>query len=74
MSTTTSNTRPHYAHVIEIEGKTVAVFTSRAAAVKYIHDIGRSTYNDGVTITKWNTTTGERQIGRARLKTYCPDK
>lgn len=74
MSTTTSNTRPHYAHVIEIEGKTAAVFTSRASAVKYIHSIGRSTYGDGATITKWNTTTGERQIGRARLKTCWLDK
>lgn len=68
MSTTTSNTRPHYAHVVEIEGKTVAVFTSRDAAVKHLHSIGRSTYNDGVQITKWNTTTGERVYGRARLK------
>lgn len=74
MSTTTTTTRPHYAHVIEIEGKVVAVFTSRDAAVKYIHSIGRSTYGDGVTITKWNTTTGERQIGRARLKTCWLDK
>ena len=74
MSTTTSNTRPHYAHVVEIEGKIVAVFTSRSAAVKYIHSKGRHTYNDGVSITKWNTTTGERQYGRARLKTYWLDK
>lgn len=74
MSTTASNTRPHYAHVVEIEGIIVAVFTSRGAAVKYLHSIGRHTYNDGVTITKWNTTTGERQYGRARLKTYWLDK
>lgn len=74
MSTTTSNTRPHYAHVVEIEGKIAAVFTSRDAAVKYIHSIGRSTYGDGVTITKWNTSTGERQYGRARLKSYCLNK
>lgn len=70
MSTTTTTTRPHYAHVVEVEGKVAAVFTSRAAAVKYIHSIGRSTYGDGVTVTKWNTTTGERQYGRARLKSY----
>lgn len=74
MSTTTTTTRPHYAHVIEIEGKTAAVFTSRAAAVKYIHSIGRRSYDDGVTVTKWNTTTGERQYGRARLKSYHFDK
>lgn len=74
MSTTTSNTRPHYAHVVEVEGKVAAVFTSRAAAVEFTHSIGRSTYDDGVTVTKWNTTTGERQIGRARLKSYCFDK
>lgn len=74
MNTTTTTTRPHYAHVIEIEGKTVAVFTSRDGAFKYIHSIGRSIHDDGVTITKWNTTTGERQIGRARLKTCWLDK
>ena len=69
MSTTTSNTRPHYAHVIEIEGKIVAVFTSRTAAAKYLHKIGRYLYDAGVYVTKWNTTTGERQYGRARLVT-----
>lgn len=74
MSTTTSNTRPHYAHIVEVEGKVAAVFTSRAAAFKYIHSIDRRTFDDGVTITKWNTTTGERQIGRARLKSYWLDK
>lgn len=74
MSTTTSNTRPHYAHVVEVEGKVAAVFTSRNAAVKYIHSIDRRTFDDDVTITKWNTTTGERQYGRARLKSYWLDK
>lgn len=68
MDTNNTTTRPHYAHVVEVEGKVAAVFTSRAAARKYTHSIGRSTFCDGVTITKWNTTTGERQIGRARLK------
>lgn len=74
MNTATSNTRPHYAHVVEFEGKVAAVFTSRAAAVEYIHSIGRSTYGDGVYITKCNTTTGERQYGRARLNSYRHDK
>lgn len=69
MSITTTTTRPHYAHVVEIEGKIAAVFTSRSAAVKYLHDNNRHLHNDGVTITKWNTTTGERQYGRARLNT-----
>lgn len=70
MSTTTSNTRPHYAHVVEVEGKVAAVFTSRAAAAKYLRKIGRYLYDDGVYVTKWNTTTGERQYGRARLVTH----
>ena len=74
MSTTITTTRPHYAHVVEIEGKIAAVFTSRAAAVEYIHSIDRRTFDDAVTITKWNTTTGERQYGRARLKSYWLDK
>lgn len=68
MSTTSTTTRPHYAHVVEIEGKTAAVFTSRRAAVSHLHSIGRHLIDNGVTITKWNTTTGERQYGRARLK------
>lgn len=74
MNTTTSNTRPHYAHVVQVEGEIVAVFTSRDAAVKYLHSKGLPTYKDGVYITKWNTTTGERQYGRARFKTYWLDK
>lgn len=74
MSTTTTTTRPHYAHVVEIGGNIAAVFTSRTAAVKYLHGIGRHLYNNDVTISKWNTTTGERQYGRARLKTYWLDK
>lgn len=67
MNTTTSNTRPHYAHVVEIEGKVTAVFTSRDAAVEYLHSIGRYLHDDGVNVTKWNTTTGKRQYGRARF-------
>lgn len=74
MSTTTPNTRPHYAHVVEIEGKIVAVFASRFAAVKYLHDNNRYLYDGGVNITKWNTTTGERIYGRAKLKTYWLNK
>lgn len=70
MSTTTTNTRPHYAHVVQVEGEIVAVFTSRVAASKYLHKIGRYLYDDDVYVTKWNTTTGERQYGRARLVTY----
>lgn len=74
MNTTTSSIRPHYAHVVEVEGKTAAVFTSRAAAVEYLHSKGFPICKDGVYITKWNTTTGERQYGRARLKSYLLDK
>lgn len=67
MNTTTSNIRPHYAHVVELEGKIAAVLTSRAAACKYVRSIGLHIFSDGVNISKWNTTTGERVYGRNRL-------